>query len=88
MAPPVEVGGIALFALFAGEEWMKDHRRVRADVETGGARDLAQTLERRDRGEQLHGARRIEVLGAEAEPVLHQPRAAVRSRLDGAQHGL
>ena len=84
----VEVGRIPLFALFAVEERMKDQRRIGADVEAGGARDLAQTLERRHRGEQLDGARRIEVLGAEAETVLREPRAAVRPGLDGAEHGL
>jgi hypothetical protein len=50
--------------------------------------DLGEALERSHRREQLDRARRIEVLGAAAKPVLHQTRPAGAVALDHAEHDL
>jgi hypothetical protein len=84
----VAIGEIAVLERLSFEQRVIDERRVGSDGPSGLTREIAEFFERGHGGEQLHGARRVEVFSASAIRVLDQAGAPVAAWLDRAEHGL
>ena len=84
----VQVRGVRILDRLAGEERMEDERRVGVDRQPGLGAQLGEPLEGGHGGEELDGARRVEILGPGPEPVLDEDGPAAGALLDEAEDGL